>query len=427
MPRPATGQVEERPTAAGVAYRLRFRAYGERRSITLSGPQWTRQKAEDELTVILAQVRQGTWRPPAPVVVVEDPTFHEFASMWWREKKLTLRPNTIKAYENELSVHLLPFWAGHRLSQITIAEVDRYRDHKVREGALGPETINKTLTRLGQVLDVAEERGLVVRNPMRVNARNRKLKVDSKRPVHLDSAEHITALLRAAAALDDEPDARTSGRRALVATLVFAGLRVGEACALRWRDVNLAAGRIEVGSAKTRAGQREITLLPVLRDELIAYKLSRETTGSDDLVFSTRSGRARDRQNVRSKVLRPVIVRADEILEAADLTPLPRGVTPHKLRHTYASILAALNEPMPNVTHMLGHTTPGFTLSVYTHMMRRGEEELEALRRLVGGVEWPRLDPKRHPADAEGEINASAPLPEAQTLQGLPGDGRSRT
>jgi hypothetical protein len=99
-----------------------------------------------------------------------------------------------------------------------VAEVDRYRTFKVREGALSSESINKTITRLGQVLAVAEERDLVTRNPVRVNTRNRKLKTPRRRPVYLDSAEQIAALVEAAADLDGRPTARTTGRRGLVAT-----------------------------------------------------------------------------------------------------------------------------------------------------------------------------------------------------------------
>jgi hypothetical protein len=51
----------------------------------------------------------------------------------------------------------------------------------------------------------------------------------------LDSAEQIAALLDGAAALDATARTRKGERRALLATLVFAGLRIGEALALRWR------------------------------------------------------------------------------------------------------------------------------------------------------------------------------------------------
>jgi integrase len=89
---------------------------------------------------------------------------------------------------------------------------------------------------------VAEERDLIPRNPVRVNTRNRKLKAKRKRPVYLESAEQIIAMIDAATELDVKPQARTAGRRALIATLVYAGLRIGEASALTWQDIDLANG-----------------------------------------------------------------------------------------------------------------------------------------------------------------------------------------
>jgi hypothetical protein len=68
---------------------------------------------------------------------------------------------------------------NHRLSQITTEEVDRYRTAKVREGILSPNSINKTLTRLSQVLEVAVEYGYLGKNPAR--GKRRRLKPQAPR------------------------------------------------------------------------------------------------------------------------------------------------------------------------------------------------------------------------------------------------------
>ena len=107
---------------------------------------------------------------------------------------------------------------------------------------------------------------------MRVNTRNRKLKTKRRRPVYLDSAEQIAAMIEAAGSLDADRGARTAGRRALIATLVYAGLRIGEATALTWADIDLANGRISVRDAKTEAGERLVDILPALRDELTTHR-----------------------------------------------------------------------------------------------------------------------------------------------------------
>src|SRR5450759_71577 len=91
-----------------------------------------------EFAVVLRDVDLGTWRParrdPAPSENV-DPTFHEFASDWFAAKRFEIEKNTGSHYQNDLNNHLLPFFKGHHLSQITVAEVDRYRQTKVREAA----------------------------------------------------------------------------------------------------------------------------------------------------------------------------------------------------------------------------------------------------------------------------------------------------
>jgi integrase len=193
---------------------------------------------------------------------------------------------------------------------------------------------------------------------VRVNTRNRKLKARKARPVFLDSAESIQALLHAASDLDASRLARTRGRRALVATLVFAGLRISEACELRWRQLDLASGRIMIGDAKIEAGARDIKLLPILRDELDHYKLAREETGPDDHVLTTAKAQPRDRANARQGVIVAVVERADELLAELGQPPLPPGVTVHKLRHTFASILVMIGEDPAYVMSQLGHTDP---------------------------------------------------------------------
>jgi hypothetical protein len=61
-------------------------------------------------------------------------------------------------------------------------------------------------------------------------------------------------------------------------------------------------------------------------------------------VFPTASGSRRDKDNVRTRVIHPVVTRADELLAEHRAQPLPNGVTAHKLRHTFTSILFARGE-----------------------------------------------------------------------------------
>jgi integrase len=391
MARPATGQVVCDERRVSPVFALRFRAHGRREYVTLGSVSdgWTQARAELELQNILADVRRGIWRPapsePTPVAPT-DPSFHEFASQWFEANKGAWRPNTRVDYGWQLTNHLLPFFRGHRLSQISIAEVDRYRAAKVREGVLSPTSINKTITRLAQILEVAVEYELISRNPAK--GKRRRVKASRPAPVWLDRAEHIASLLDAAGELDREARAdRQVPRRAILATLVFAGLRIGELCELCWRDVDLSGGRITVRASKTDAGVRQIDLLPALRDELAALKAGGRAR-ADDLVFPTMAGGRQNPSNIRNRVLSSAVTRANERLAEAREVPLPERLTPHKLRHTFASLLVALGVDPGSVMDQLGHTDPAFTLRVYRHGMRRDTASKLALRELVGLSDW---------------------------------------
>ncbi|MEX0972283.1 MAG: phage integrase SAM-like domain-containing protein [Solirubrobacterales bacterium] len=178
MARKATGQVVERRRRGGRNFALRFQAYGKRRYLSLgtAAQGWTQRKAEDELANVLADVRRGIWKStrPAPTEEAPTPSFHEFASEWLATRRHEFAARTVEDYELTLTHHLLPFFKGHALSEITAQEIDRYKAVKVREREQGQvgrplsnRTINKTLTRLGQILDAAVRYGLIDYNPVK--------------------------------------------------------------------------------------------------------------------------------------------------------------------------------------------------------------------------------------------------------------------
>lgn len=131
-----------------------------------------------------------------------------------------------------------------------MAEVDRYKAAKLGETSpLAASSINKTLQTLAAVLEVAVERDQLSRKT--AAGRRRRVRAKAPRRFCLDTADHIAALLEAAGELDAKVrDDRRLARRALLAALVFGGLRIGEALDLRWRDVDLAAGRLRIVDAR---------------------------------------------------------------------------------------------------------------------------------------------------------------------------------
>jgi len=396
MPRRATGQVIE-PTD-GRGWAIRFRAYGKRRYVTLGTAEegWNRRRAEAELRHVLADVERGIWRPyeppPAPEVR-EAPTFHEFASEWMENREPELRPKTVTSYRWMLSGHLLPHFARMRLDRIGSEDVDRYKATKLRERALGPNQINKSIGLLAMILDAAGDYGHV--DPARNVARGRRRRVKRtvpKRPTI--EPEQLPSLLEAARKL-----------RPLLAIMAGAGLRNGEACALDWPDFDPASGTLRVGAAKTEAGVRQVDLPDALRRELTALKLSTRRSGEGPM-FRNRNGQRQSVSNVERR-MKTAVRRANQRLDRLGIRPIDEAVTPHSLRRLYASLRFALGDDPVYVAAQLGHTEPGFSMKVYASAVRRRERLIgAALREFDAALEWAAMG-SGEPVSVDSEPNAS--------------------
>jgi integrase len=414
MARPATGSVVERQTQKGTVYALRFRAYGQREYLTLGTREdgWNKQSAQKELTHVLADVDRGIWTPPqpapAPTPPTTVPTFREYADQWLEAREADgLRESTIEAFGYAFR-HLFDSFGDKPLDQITISDVDSFKTLKVREResaskkhTLSNVTINKHLSRMAQVLEYAIEDGWIERNPAK--GKRRRLKAAAPKRAWLQTSDQMAELLEAAGELGR----RTSGLRdrAMLASMMFAGLRIGEAMDLRRKDLDLPTGRIIVRASKTAAGEREVNIVPALRDELLAY-LATVELGAEDYVFGTATGGRENESNVRNRVVRPSVEAANASLTGKGLAPMSDKVTPHSLRHTFASVLVNLGEDPVYVMAQLGHTDPAFTLKIYSHVMQARGEEKGRIKALINGVDWAPTGTKA----SDGQIGTSPAL-----------------
>ena len=68
--------------------------------------------------------------------------------------------------------------------------------------------------------------------------------------------------------------------------------------------------------------------------------------------------------------------------------PLPERITPHKLRHTFASVLVVLGCDPGYVMDQLGDANANFTMNVYRHGMPRDQASRAALREPIGAADW---------------------------------------
>jgi len=354
------------PKGARRTFALRFHAYGRRHYVHLGRPEdgWDLIRAEVVLRHILADVERGIWVPPSKAEVAEPsvaPSFRAFSSQWFDRRRREWAPRTQEDYGWALRDHLLPFFGGFRLDEISIESIDAYKATKLAAGALSASSINKTLKRLSQILAEAVEYGYLDRNP----ASGPRRRLRARQPVrHWVEPEQLMALL----------DAAEDWHRPLLATLAGAGLRVGEACALNWSDINLQTASITVSRAKTDAGVRHVDLPRGLQQELRMWQTRSPRARAGDPLFVCRGRGGEHTRQERCNVarrLKAAIGRANANLDRLGIEPIDQAVTPHSLRRTYASLRAALGDDPVYIAEQLGHTDARFTFRVYQKAAKR--------------------------------------------------------
>jgi integrase len=103
-------------------------------------------------------------------------------------------------------------------------------------------------------------------------------------------------------------------------------------------------------------------------------------------VFPSERGTPLRADNVRKRVLRPAVRRANEQLAEAGLPPIPEGLTLHDLRRSCCSLLFASGASVPEAMERMRHRDESTTLRVYAKVLRSRDSEVEAaLDALISG------------------------------------------
>jgi integrase len=446
MPRPTQGYVVERPWADGktVSYGAQVRAYGRYEKVTFGTNKqgWNRTRAELETERIMQQIERGTWVPPrlqpredrleeamAALGVQVDETFRVFSKRWWRSKQLGLDEDTVNDYEWRLG-YLERFFGRYRLGEITPRLVDRFRDelheraetirraqerartetgrrplmetvtdnrgrtYERRRRPLSNTSINAMITLLGQILQQAVDYELIARNPVRVGGRSARFLKRARPNRSFLDVDEFHALLDAAGELEAEArkDFKGLGRRAMLATLGLAGFRISELMDLRVAQVDLIRSRFKLADAKTEAGVREVEITLYLRDELLQHAMDRRARGlpfgPSDHFFGTATGRRRDPDRFRDRILARAVERANSNRAQSGLAPLPE-ITPHSLRRTWATFAAMIGRDPKWIAAQIGHVSPSFTFSVYQQVATRRYIDEQAVWTLMRFADEP--------------------------------------
>lgn len=243
--------------------------------------------------------------------------------------------------------------------------------------------INRCLSTLRSVVDRANRRhGLHIPDP----TLDMRLRRDTPNRNWL-WPEHLQALITAARTMDErEGRYAHNGREAAIWVLALCGPRVHEFCAFTWRDLSDAG--LTVRKSKTDAGRRTIQVPAVAREALATHRARLGDADAATPIWPTSTGRRRDRNNVRARLLAPVIDAARAALKRSEVgEPLPMRVTPHTFRRTAATAWYWLGRDERATMHEIGHRSSRLTLEVYAQPRPRDPKQKQMLEGWMAGVE----------------------------------------
>src|SRR5437899_3339096 len=284
--------------------------------------------AQKVLSLRMTQVLENRYFPPNRQV--GRMPFNEFVQMYLERvvslmKSIRTERNRVKRWVKDLGMR--------PIGQITRAQIESWRREKMSR--CKPATINRDLSRLRHMLNIAVEWELLEESPMQGikflrenNARTRYLSLEEcQRLIASCMAPHI---------------------RAMVSVALHSGMRLGEILNLRWRDLDFASGFILVRDSKN-GESRHVPMDTILFALFRAYP---RRVGAD-LVFSSSSGG-------RIVDVRTGFLNSCKRAGIADLHF-------HDLRHTFASQFVMAGGDLYILKEILGHKSLTMTQR-YAHL-----------------------------------------------------------
>jgi integrase len=332
----------------------------------------TKRDAEIVLSNLLRRLNSANYNPRSCCL------FRDFVAEWKTQTLPALKYATQKHYEYVIDIHLLPAFGNLQLRLISRESIQNLQANKLKD--LSWCTVKHIRTTLGTILGTAEVWGYIEDNPVRKTRLPRRgLQVEKQ----VLTPEQLRSLLE----LLPEPC------KSVVWLLVLTGLRIGELLALRWQDVDLAAGVLCVrrtvyeghfDEPKTRHSNRRVPLGPKGVAVLLAHEP--EATDPDALVFGSTRGTPLCRRNLSNRQLAPAC-------KALGL----EGIRWHCLRHCNATLLDSVGTPLGTVQAILGHSSSEITRDVYLHSLPAGAREaVEKVEALVIGPKRTQIDEVRN-------------------------------
>lgn len=355
-------------------------------------------------------------------------TFAQFYQKWYDEYAvIELEKTTLAGYDHNIRTKVIPALGNLKMTAIKPIHLtslyNSLRKDGVRQdgqgGGYSETTINMIHVTLSGILKKAVEWDVIMSNPCDRTQTPKRAK-DSD-DIEYFTVEQTLAFLKA---LDMEYDQPVRGRKrkdskgneyqvapyvnkvkiplqfkVLFNIAVYGGLRRGEIVSLQWSDIDFDKGTISISKStayvdresyikgtKTKLSNREITMpasvMKLLKEYRVEYQKKRLQMGTKwatdedgkrlDFLFTQWNGK---QMNISTPLQRfhSIIDQYNKTVEKEE-DKLPR-IHFHGLRHTCATLLISQGVDVRTVAGRLGHSQTSTTLDIYSHPLRKMDEE----------------------------------------------------
>lgn len=282
--------------------------------------------------------------------------FDDVVNEWWEEHEKTITPNTAQGYRAAVSRAKLRF-GKQDIASIKPPDINKFIKDFVRQEHVARKTATNQLLICNLIFKYAVAQGYVEANPARDLTVPRGL---AHNPRELPTDEEI----RAIEANTDHP----FGMFAL--WILYTGCRRGELLGLKWEDVDLEARTVSIKRSvywisttpltkapKSKAGVRTVALPDALYKHL--------KPGKGWIFPDDRTGKLMTHGRFQT-------------LWYHYIEDIGVSVTPHQLRHAYATMLYDCGIGIKDAQALLGHAYASTTQDIYTHVREEREKEINS-------------------------------------------------
>ena len=326
----------------------------------------------------------------------------------WVQLKRGIKDNTFENYKYMYNTFVRPSFGKKRIQTLKKSDVKIFYNYLADQRCLQASTIDSIHNVLHQVLDMAVDDKYIRSNPsdkaLKELKQSHAFKTEKRRALTIAEQELFLNYLR--------NNETYSHWYPIFAVMLGTGMRVGEITGLRWCDIDLDNGVIDINhtlvyychrhevelngcyfninTPKTKASNRKIPMIESVKEAFLIEKANQEKSGIkcsavidgySDFIFVNRNGKTQH-QGTLNKAIRRIIRDCNDevLLNDENATVLLPHFSCHSLRHTFSTRMCEAGINVKVIQDTLGHQDISTTMNIYTDATKEmKKQEFESL------------------------------------------------